>query len=60
MILGCAGMDGYAAEMERELGIVVIYPSAVTLKICEALIDAGLKHSKRALFACPPEKEFKK
>jgi hypothetical protein len=32
----------------------------VALKLCEALIDAGLRHSKRALFARPPEKEFKK
>jgi allantoin racemase len=60
MILGCAGMAGYAAEVERQLGIVVLDPSAVALKLCEALIDAGLKHSKRALFARPPEKEFKK
>jgi allantoin racemase len=60
MILGCAGMAGYAAEVERKLGIVVLDPSAVALKLCEALIDAGLKHSKRALFARPPEKEFKK
>lgn len=60
MILGCAGMAGYAAEVERKLGVVVIDPSAVALKFCEALIDAGLKHSKRALFARPPEKEFKK
>jgi len=60
MILGCAGMAGYAAEVERELGVVVLDPSAVALKLCEALIDAGLRHSKRALFARPPEKEFKK
>ena len=60
MILGCAGMAGYAAEVERQLGIVVLDPSAVALKLCEALIDAGLRHSKRALFARPPEKEFKK
>ena len=26
MILGCAGMAGYAAEVERELGIVVLAP----------------------------------
>jgi len=60
MILGCAGMAGYAAEVERALGIVVIDPAAVALKLCEALIDAGLRHSKRALFARPPQKEFKK
>jgi allantoin racemase len=60
MILGCAGMAGYAAEVERELGIVVLDPSAVALKLCEALIDAGLRHSKRALFARPPAKQIRK
>jgi allantoin racemase len=60
MILGCAGMAGYAAEVERELGVVVLDPSAVALKLCEALIDAGLRHSKRAFFAKPPVKQIKK
>ena len=59
IILGCAGMVGYAEEVERELGLVVLDPSSVALKICEALVDAGLVHSKRALFAVPPKKEYK-
>jgi allantoin racemase len=60
MILGCAGMAGYAGEVERKLGVTVLDPSAVALKMCEALVDAGVRHSKRALFAQPPKKEFKK
>jgi allantoin racemase len=60
MVLGCAGMVGYAEEVERELGLVVLDPSSVALKICEALVDAGLVHSKLAMFATPPEKKFKK
>lgn len=60
IILGCAGMAGYAREVEQRLGLAVLDPSAVALKMCEALIDAGLRHSKRALFARPPEKGFKK
>ena len=60
MILGCAGMAGYAAEVERELGVVVLDPSAVALKLCEALVDAGLHHSKRAFYARPPAKQIRK
>jgi len=54
MILGCAGMAGYAEDVERELGIVVLDPTAVAFKVCEGLIDVGLRHSKRALYSCPP------
>jgi allantoin racemase len=59
IVLGCAGMVGYAAEVERQLGIKVIDPSSVTLKICEGMVDAGLKHAKRAFYATPPAKLFK-
>jgi len=59
MVLGCAGMVGYAEEVERELGLVVLDPSSVALKICEALVEAKLVHSKRAFFAFPPKKEYK-
>jgi len=59
IILGCAGMAGYAPEMEARLNIKVLDPTAVALKIAEAMVDLGLNQSKRALFAYPPEKVFK-
>ncbi|MEN6411481.1 MAG: aspartate/glutamate racemase family protein [Veillonellales bacterium] len=59
IILGCAGMAGYAKEIEDKLGIVVLEPSAVGLKIAEATASLGLKHSKRAYYSIPPKKEFK-
>ncbi|MBA7603384.1 Hydantoin racemase [subsurface metagenome] len=59
IILGCAGMVGYAEDVTRELGLVVLDPSSVALKICEGMVDAKLMHSKRALFAKPPAKEYK-
>ena len=59
IILGCAGMSGYAEKPARELNIVIIDPTAVALKYAEAMADLGLKHSKRALFACPAEKEYR-
>jgi allantoin racemase len=54
IILGCAAMVGYHEDISRELGVVVLDPTTVTLKICEALLDAKLSHSKKALFASPP------
>jgi allantoin racemase len=58
-ILGCAGMAGYAPEIESRLNIKVIDPSGVALKMAEAMADLGLTHSKAGLFVTPPEKVFK-
>ncbi len=54
ILLGCAGMAGYAEGITEQLGVVVIDPSSVTLKVTEALVDAGIKQSKRGLFSIPP------
>lgn len=59
IVLGCAGMVGYAEEAARELGVVVIDPTSVTLKYTEAMVEAGIVHSKRAFYARPPEKLIK-
>jgi allantoin racemase len=59
IILGCAGMAGYAPELESKLGVKVIDPTAVALKMAEAIADLGLRHSKMALYATPPKKKFK-
>lgn len=53
LILGCAGMTGYAEDIERDLGILVLDPTTVTLKIAEALVDVGVRHSKLGLYATP-------
>jgi len=59
IILGCAGMVGYAEKIAKELNIVVIDPTSVAFKYVEAMIEAGIKQSKRALYAHPSEKEYK-
>ena len=60
VILGCAGMVGYGEAIGRELGLAVVDPSSVALKLTEAMVDAGLRHCKRGLYAKPRSKEYKK
>ncbi len=59
IILGCAGLAGYAEDVERELGAVVLDPTSVAFKIAEAIADLVLRHSKVGRFARPPAKEIK-
>ena len=51
IVLGCAGMVGYAKDAEQELGLVVLDPTSVAFKIAEAVIDVGIRHCKRGLYA---------
>ena len=59
IILGCAGLAGYAADVERELRVTVLSPSPVALKRAEFLVGLGLRHSKRGLYAVPPTKTIR-
>ena len=59
VILGCAGLAGYAADVEAVTGMKVLDPSPIALKTAEMLVSLGLKHSKRGLFAQPPVKLIK-
>jgi allantoin racemase len=59
IILGCAAMAGYAADLERALGIPILDPLVVTLKMTEAVIDARLTHSRIGMYAPPTKKEFR-
>lgn len=59
IVLGCAGLSGYAEDIERELGAVVLDPTAVAFKVAEALVDLGVSHSRIRRYARPPRKEIK-
>ncbi len=59
IILGCAGLTGYAEDIERELGAVVLDPTSVAFKMAEAMADLKLHHSKAGRFSSPPAKEIK-
>ena len=59
IVLGCAGLSGYAEDVEKELGVVVLDPTSVALKMAEAFADLGLHHSKVGRYSVPPAKEIK-
>ncbi|HWS29433.1 MAG TPA: aspartate/glutamate racemase family protein [Clostridia bacterium] len=54
IVLGCAGMAGYAEGITEELGVMVIDPSSVALKVTEALVAAKVRHAKCGFYATPP------
>lgn len=48
IVLGCTGLVGLAAEVQRELGVPVVDPAIASLKLAEALVDMKLSPSKAA------------
>ncbi len=55
VILACAGLCGYDAELSRLAGIPVLDPVAAGVKLAEGLVGLGLRHSKVRKFAHPPQ-----
>jgi len=58
IIMGCASMAGYSAELEAALGVPILDPVTVTYKMVEGLTELGLKHSKIGLFAKPAQQKM--
>lgn len=56
LVLGCMSMGflGVAEDVSAALGVPVVNPSRTALKTAEAMVAAGLRHSKRA-FMTPPK-----
>jgi len=54
LVMGCMSMGflDIADELEAAVGVPVINPSKIGLKLAEALVGGGLMHSKKA-FATP-------
>lgn len=55
VILACAGLCGYDAELSKLAGVPVLDPAAVGVKVAEGLVGLGLSHSKVRKFALPPQ-----
>jgi len=48
LVLGCTGLMGFREKMEAKLGVPVIYPGEVAVKLAEFLVLSGYAHSKLA------------
>jgi len=58
LIVGCMSMGflGIAEAVSEQLGVPVLNPSKVALKYAEAMVGAGLTHSRKA-YMLPPKLE---
>lgn len=56
VVLGCMSMSFLDAtpKLESALGVPVVNPAKAALKLAEAVVGAGLRHSKRA-YPLPPK-----
>lgn len=55
VILACAGLCGYDAELTKLAGVPVLDPVAVAVKVAESLVSLGLAQSKVRKFKRPPQ-----
>jgi len=58
IVLGCAGMAHFAAELSQRHGVPVIDGVAAAVKLAEALVGLGLKTSKVGGYASPLPKTY--
>jgi len=53
LVLGCGTLSFRAAELQQAVGVPVVNPLQVTLRMAELLVASGLSHSKRS-YPVPP------
>lgn len=58
IVLGCAGMAAYAADLSRAFGVPVVDGVAAAVKLVEATVALGLTTSKRGGYATPLGKTY--
>jgi allantoin racemase len=58
IVLGCAGMTDLAAALADEHGVPILDGVACAVKLCESLVDLGLRTSKVGAYAAPRAKRF--
>ncbi|MFI1987952.1 aspartate/glutamate racemase family protein [Actinoplanes sp. NPDC020271] len=58
IVLGCAGMAGFCAEVSAAVGVPVIDGVAAATLLVQSLVTLGLRTSKRDEYAPPPVKAY--
>jgi allantoin racemase len=54
LVLGCGTLSFRAEELQAAVGVPVVNPLRVTLRMAELLVACGLSHSKRS-YPVPPK-----
>jgi allantoin racemase len=54
LVLGCGTLSFRSAELQEAVGVPVVNPIQVTLRMAELLVASGLSHSKRS-YPVPPK-----
>lgn len=57
IVLGCAGMAGFAAELSERHGVPVVEGVSAAVKLMEGAVTLGLKTAKRGGYAPPSPKD---
>ncbi|WP_436521819.1 aspartate/glutamate racemase family protein [Actinoplanes sp. HUAS TT8] len=58
IVLGCAGMAAFCAEVSAEIGAPVIDGVAAATLLVQSLVTLGLRTSRRDEYAPPPVKQY--
>lgn len=58
LVLGCAGMADFCAELTAALGVPVVDGVAAAVRTVETLVALGLRTGDRGEFARPPAKPY--
>jgi allantoin racemase len=58
VVLGCAGMTDLTDSLAKEHGVPVLDGVVCAVKLCEALVELGLRTSKVGAYAAPRRKPF--
>ncbi len=53
LLLGCAGLTGFAPDLEARIHMTVIDPVEAGCRLLQALVDAGLQVSHTGIYARP-------
>lgn len=56
IVLGCTGFIGMGEKLSRRINAPVVDPAPTAFKLAEALVGAGLRHSKKHLYNVPVHK----
>lgn len=58
IVLGCAGMAGFARQLSEELGVPVIDAVEAACRVAESLVALGYRTSKANTYQAPTEKQY--